>query len=291
MRDAVAVPEAGGFEVAAAAGRRRVVHRHADERAWVVIRHFQTLDVDRERLAPLADAPGGLAHPLGQDGANVLLAGDLPDQRQHGVGVPEAQLDPAGVRRADQAALEGFHGERDHPGGRDGVQPVAIAQRVRQRHRLEAADPARAAEAGQRLVLHALAARGRVRRVFDLDLLAAADGAGVAVRVLDQVFRVEGLAGQVHRLGPVAQGPVADGQVAELLGAHDAARGAQVAHGLRVFLDELVLRLDLVAEPLGVGVFRPRHPAHRDRLEVLAAQQRAHAPARGRAHVVRTART
>ena len=77
----------------------------------------------------------------------------ISTQLHHGRGVAEAQLQPAGVLRADQPVLEALHGEGDGRAGRDGVERVAVAQLVGLGDGLQVVDAAVRAEPGDRLVL------------------------------------------------------------------------------------------------------------------------------------------
>ena len=57
--------------------------------------------------------------------------GDHLDQLQHGAGVPEAQLQPAGILRTDQPMLVALHRKRHDGTGRDRIERVAATQLVR----------------------------------------------------------------------------------------------------------------------------------------------------------------
>ena len=247
-----------------------------------VRRQLHVLDRHDQILGPAADLRGGVGRAVRQQVAQPLAADDLVQDRQHRVGIPEAQLDPAGVRQGEDALLEAVHGEGDGRAGRDGVQAVLGADLVGQRHGVQVTDAAVGAEGGQRLVLRAAVERVHLRAlVLGLDHAFAADRAGVAGVVVLEDRVGHRLAGQRLRLRKGAAEPVAGRQPAHRVLEHEHAGGAVVLQPLHV--REVRERAGGLARQPGHGLLIRdvdlAVAAHRDRLQVLAAHHRAHAGA------------
>ena len=230
-----------------------------------------------------ADHLSGPTHPVGEQIADALPVRDHLDQLQHRAGIPEAQLQPAGILRPDQPVLVAFHRERHDRTRRDRVERVAAAQLVRLGDGLEVVDAAVGTETADRLILRPAVGVGHLIAVVDRDLALAAHRAGVTTAPGgQQLLLVDLPLDVVHAL---------ERALMEVAGGQDAA-GVQSGHQSRraAILQLIALRLLLdafrqAAADLGdggriVGVVEELvRAAHRDPLEVLRAHDRAHAGA------------
>ena len=141
--------------VVGAARVDREAERHRLQRARLVARQLEALDVRGERRRALADDLGGRPRALGQQRAEALPGADLLDRPQQRAGVAEAQ-----PRRVDQAALDALHRPGDRAARRDRVEAQLVAAAARLEHGVRVRDAAHRPEREDVLVLdaHLLAA-------------------------------------------------------------------------------------------------------------------------------------
>ena len=233
----VTVPVAQALQVARSSGGGGIVDGHVDKTTWIVVGHLHAFDVDGECFRAVVHLLCCRSHAVGQQVAYPLAAGNHFDQGDDRLGVAPGQVEVTGLRRGEQALLVGFHGKGDDAGSRDGIQAIGVARLVDFGDALEVIVEEIAAKAGQRFVLWAVTTDASIRPVLDLDLFAAADGAGEAGGVFDPDGLVDALARDALGAFPFAQPPVGEGQVAILLGGYHTACCAKLAHADRVFFD------------------------------------------------------
>src|SRR5690606_36502679 len=96
--------------------------RHRLQRARLVARNLEPLDLRRERHAVVYDHLGRPAAPLREQVANALAAADQSDGAKQRVAVPEDQ-----PWLVEQPALDALHGESDGAARADRVDSELVA--------------------------------------------------------------------------------------------------------------------------------------------------------------------
>ncbi len=280
---AVAAPVRDGLQVTGTPVGGGIVGSHVHEGPWVVHGQLQPFNVDGHFLRLRPQPFGGSSHSVGQQVPQTLAPGDLFHQGDDSFLVAPRQIESAGLIGAEQALFVGFHGQGDGRADGDGVQAVAVAQFIGFGDHGHVRVQKHGSERAQGFVLRGVAGHAGVRSLPDLDVLSAADGTGETVGVFWGIDLEHVLAGGgLCPIGPTAQQPVFDGQIAGGFGGRYAARRAQQRHADGFIAYVGVVGFDLSPQTGFVRVFRPLRSTDGDGFQVFGGHRRAHpaAPAR-----------
>ncbi len=259
--------------------------RHVRREFLLLHRHHQ--------LLPFAEPFGGAGRAVGQHGAEPLTPGDLFQQRQHGVGVAEPEIQPIRFLFGEEPMLVSIHGPGDGGSGAYGVQPVPSADLVGLGDGFQVVDAAVGAEGGQGLVLRP--AEPRVHResvAFDLHHALATDHACVARFPFLQDRFGHSLAADLFGPFEIPAAVVERWKPAPLVLAGYDLGGAEEPHAVDVrILEVLRAPSGQFRELLRVRGRRFLPAGDHHRLQVLAPHDRAHAgPAVGAAGIAHDVR-
>jgi len=93
-------------------------------------RELQPLDVHRGILEPPADSLGGQPAAFGQEIADSLAVGNLPEDSNRGLVIAELEVQAVGVLSRQDATLVQLHGHGHRGAEGDGVQSQLVAEPI-----------------------------------------------------------------------------------------------------------------------------------------------------------------